>query len=155
MNDLGHAHHLLATTPPVAVHASTSHGDPSFHFGWSNSIHSIRVSTFSGLDRDCSYEQFRYNVNCLINQGAPEGMILMTIKWSIKGQMQEIVLHMADSASVKDILSWLEMMFGDVETQHILLAQFYAAEQMAGESITNWYTQLQDMASKVMKKIPL
>ena len=44
------------------------------------------------------------------------------------------------------------MMFGDVDPPHILLAQFYAAEQKAEESITNWYTRLQDMASKVMKK---
>ena len=83
MNDLAHAHHPPVTTPPAAVHASTPQGDASFHFGWSNAIHSIRVSTFSGLDRDCSYEQFRYDVNCLSNQGAPEGMILTAIKRSI------------------------------------------------------------------------
>ena len=152
MNDLGHVHHPPVTTTPAAVHASTPQGDASFHFGRSNAIHSIRVSTFSGSDRDCSYEQFRYDVNCLINQGAPEGMILTAIKRSIKGQAQDIVLHMGESASVKDILSRFEMMFGDVDPPHILLAQFYAAEQMAGESITNWYTRLQDMASKVMKK---
>ena len=137
MNDLGHAHHPPVTTPPAAVYASTPHEDSSFHFGWSNAIHSIRVSTFSGLDHACSYEQFRYDVNCLINQGAPEGMILTAIKWSIKGQVQEIVLHMGESASVNDILSRFEMMFGDVDPPHILLAQFYAAEQMAVESITN------------------
>ena len=152
MNDHGLVRHQQVSTPPLAVHASTPHGDQSFHFGWSNSVHNIRVSTFSGSDRDCSYEQFRYDVKCLINQGAPEGMILTAIKRSIKGQAQEIVLHMGESASVKDILSRFEMMFGDVNPPHMLLAQFYSAEQMAGEGITDWYTRLQDMASKVMKK---
>ena len=102
MNDLGHAHHVPpVTTPRAAVHASTPQGDASFHFGWSNAIHSIRVSTFSELDHDYFYEQVRYDVYCLINQGTPEGMALTAIKRSIKGQAQETVLYMGESASVK------------------------------------------------------
>ena len=88
---------------------------------------------------------------CLINQGAPDGMILTAIKRSIKGQAQ-IVPHMGKSASVSDIINRFNMMFGDVDPPHMLLARYYSAEQMVGESITDWYTRLQDMASRVMKK---
>ena len=152
MNESRSIHDQLAATPPLAVHASTPQGDQSFYFGWSNSAHNIKVSTFSGSDKDCSFEQFQYDVKCLINQGAPEGIILTTIKISIKVQAQEIVLHMGESALVSDIINRFNMMFGDVDPPHMLLAQFYSAEQMVGESVTDWYTHLQDMASRIMKK---
>ena len=79
-------------------------------------------------------------------------MILTAIKRSIKGPAQEMVLHMGKSASVSDILNRFSMMFGDVDPPHMLLARFYSAKQMVNESITEWYTRLQDMASRVMKK---
>ena len=60
INESRSTHGQLAATPPVAFHASTPQGDQSFHFGWSNSVHNIKVSTFSGSDRDCSFEQFWY-----------------------------------------------------------------------------------------------
>ena len=59
---------------------------------------------------------------------------------------------MGESASVNDIIHRFSMMFGDVDPPHMLLARFYTAEQLVNESITEWYTRLQDMASRVMKK---
>ena len=148
INESGTIHGQLAATPPVAVHASTSQGLQS----WSNSVDNTKVSTLSRSDKDCSFKQFRYDVKCLINQGAPEGMILTAIKRSIKVQAQEIVLHMGESVSVSDITNRINMMFGDADPPHMLLAKFYSAERMVGESITDWYTRLQDMASRLMKK---
>ena len=127
-------------------------GQPSFHFGLPSTAHSVRVSTFSGSPHDCSFEQFRYDVQCLINQGAAEGIILLAIKRAIKGQAQEIALHMGETATVTDILNRFEMMFGDVNPPHVLLAQFYAAEQRQGENITDYYSRMEDIASRIIKK---
>ena len=139
---------------PVGQLQSTPHqlGQPSFHFGLPSTAHSVRVSTFSGSPHDCSFEQFRYDVQCLVNQGASEGIILLAIKRAIKGQAQEIALHMGETATVADILSRFEMMFGDVNPPHVLLAQFYAAEQKTGESITDWYSRIEDIASRIIRK---
>ena len=60
--------------------ASAPHLDQTFHFGNSNTVHNIRVTTFSGSAKDCSFEQFRYDVQCLVNQGCPEGMVLTAMK---------------------------------------------------------------------------
>ena len=76
----------------------------------------------------------------------------MAIKRSIKGQAQEIALHMGETATVADILKRFEMMFGDVNPPHVLLAQFYAAEQHPGESVTDWYARIEDIASKIIRK---
>ena len=136
---------LHVSTPAPAV-------NPSFHFGHPSTAHSVRVSTFLGSSHDCSFEQFRYDVQCLINQGAAEGVILLAIKRAIKGQAQEIALHMGETPTVADILNRFEMMFGDVNPPHVLLAEFYAAEQRPGESITDWYARIEDIASRIIRK---
>ena len=43
-------------------------------------------------------------------------------------------------------------MFGDVNPPHVLLAQFYAASQVPGESVTDWYSCLKDLASCITRK---
>ena len=131
---------------------STPFGNETFHSGNQNTVHSVKMSTFSGSSKDCSYEEFRHDVNCLLRQGCPEGMVLTAIKRSIKGQVQELVLHMEVSASISDILRPFEMMFGDANPPHVLLAQFYAGEQRINESITEWYARLEDIVSKITRK---
>ena len=79
-------------------------------------------------------------------------MVSTAIKRLIKGQAQEIVLHMDEDATVNDIITRYDMMFGDVNPPHVLLAQFYSDSQMPGESITNWYARLEDIASKITRK---
>ena len=148
----GQIPHSPPTGLPAGPFESTPFGNQTFHFGNQNTVHSVRVSTFSGSSKDCSYEQFRHDVNCLIRQGCPEGMVLTAIKRSIKGQAQELLLHMGESTSVSDILRRFEMMFGDVNPLHVLLAQFYAAEQGANESITEWCARSEDIVSKITRK---
>ena len=59
---------------------------------------------------------------------------------------------MAEEATVADLLARYEMMFGDVDPPHVLLAQFYAAEQNVNESMTAWYARLEDLASRIIRK---
>ena len=144
-----HADQQLAYSPKTW--APVQPQETSFQFGSSN-VNSIRVSTFSGGSKDCSFEQFRYDVQSLIKQGCSEALILTAIRRSIKDQAQEILLHMGEEATVADILARYEMMFGDVDPPHVLLAQFYAAEQNVNESMTAWYARLEDLASRIIRK---
>ena len=139
-------------TLPQPMFTASPHAGQSFQFGSSNTINNIRVSTFSGSNKECSFEQFRHDVQCLLKQGCPDVMVLNAIKRSIKGQAQEIVLHMGEDATVADILSRYEIMFGDVNPPHVLLAQFYAAAQAPGETMTDWYSRLEDLASRITRK---
>ena len=52
---------------------------------------------------------------------------------------------MGEEATVADILDRYEMMFGDVNPSHVLLAQFYAAEKLSSETMTAWYACLEDL----------
>ena len=55
-------------------------------------------------------------------------MVLTSMKRSIKGLAQEIVLHLGEDGTVSDILTRFEMMFGDVDPPHVLSAHFYNLE---------------------------
>ena len=61
---------------------------------YTSAAQQMRISTFSGTSKDSSYEQFRFEVKGYINQGIPEGLILMSVRRALKGQAQEMVLHM-------------------------------------------------------------
>ena len=91
-------------------------------------------------------------MQCLINQGAAEGVTLLAIKRSIKGASLGNCASHGGTATVADIFNHFEMMFGDVNPPHVLLAQFYAAEQCPGESVTDWYAQIEDIGSKIILK---
>ena len=144
-----HAGQQLAYSPKTW--APVQPQEPSFQFG-SSDVNSIRVSTFSDGPKDCSFEQFRYDIQSFIKQGCSEPLILTAIRRSIKDQTQEILLHMGEEATVVDILACHEMMFGDIDPPHVLLAQFYAAEQNVNESMTVWYARLEHFASRIIRK---
>ena len=59
---------------------------------------------------------------------------------------------MGEEASAAGILARYEIMFGDVDPPHLLLAQFYAAEQNVNERMTAWYVRLEDLASRIIRK---
>ena len=126
-----HAGRQLAYSPKAW--APVQPQEPSFQFGSSN-VNSM------------------YDVHSLIKQGCSEALILTAIQRSIKDQAQELLLHMGEEATVADILARYEMMFGDVDPPHVLLAQFNAAEQNVNESMTAWYARLEDLASRIIRK---
>ena len=107
------AHSMKAGAQPLDYSPRPcQHGavpEQSFQFGNPN-ISSIRVSTFSGGSKDCSFEQFKYDVQSLFKQGCSEALVLTAIRRSIKDRAQEILLHMGEDVTVADLLSWYEMM---------------------------------------------
>ena len=77
--------------------------------GTYTSAQQMRITTFFGTSKDSLYEQFRHEVKGYINQGIPEGLIL-------KGQAQEMVLHMGETVTLKDIIQPFDMLYEDVNT---------------------------------------
>ena len=84
---------------------------------------------------------------CLRNKN-PEGLILMSVGRALKGQAEEMVLHMGETVTLKDVIQRFDMLYGDVNPPEVLLAEFYAATQRNVESVTGWYTWFEDLASR-------
>ena len=114
-----------------------------------------RVSTFSG---DCSksevsFEQWRFEVRGLIRDKIyPEPVILQTLRRSLRGSAADVFLHMGDEASLNDVVSKLERIFGNILSQEAVLEQFYSAKQLESESVAAWSCRIEDLRSKLQGK---
>jgi hypothetical protein len=66
---------------------------------------------------DCAFDLWRYEINCLIRNGVyPEHILLESIRKSLKGKAHTVLLHLGEDASVQDILSELEGIYGNVSS---------------------------------------
>ena len=79
----------------------------------------------------------------------------MSVRRALKGQAQEMILHMGETATLKDIIQQFHMLHGDVNPPQVLLAEFYAAAQRNGESVIGWYTRVEDLTSRIHRKDPI
>ena len=57
----------------------------------------------------------------------------MSVRRALKGQAQEMVLHMRETETLKNVTQQFDMLYGDVNPSQGLLAEFYAAAQVMGK----------------------
>ena len=104
---------------------------------YTSAAQQMRISTFSGASKDSLYEQFRFEVKGYINQGIPKRLILMSVRRALKGQAQEMVLHMGETATLKDVIQRFDMLYGDVNPPQVLLAEFMLPHRGMGKVLPN------------------
>ena len=78
-----------------------------------------RIPTFSGDDSkaDISYDQWRYEVRCLLTEGShSEKLILQALRRSVRGTAAAVLLHMGEGATVETILKKFDVIFGNILT---------------------------------------
>ena len=122
---------------------------------YNGSAHHIRISNFSGVSGDlCRYDTLRYEIQCLINQGVPDSHILSAVRRCTKGVAQETLMHLSPTATLWEVITRFDMVFGDIQPVQVLLSEFYSATQKTGETIIVWYTRLEDMVRKIRTKDP-
>lgn len=143
---------VLGESGQVGFAASTPHHNQTFVYPGNN--HNTRISTFSGDDKECGYEQFKFDVAALQSQGTPEGNVILSIRRALKGVAQETLVHMGPGVSLYQIMQKFDIMFGDVNPLDVLLSKFYSASQRANESVMQWYTRLEDLAGRIRQKDP-
>ncbi|XP_060587413.1 uncharacterized protein LOC132742926 [Ruditapes philippinarum] len=109
-----------------------------------------KLPEFSGEDPDdCAFDLWRYEINCLIRNAVyPEHILLESIRKSLKGKARTVLLHLGEDASVQDILSELEGIYGNVSSGEKLKEKFYCAQQLPAESIADYSLRLEQLLSK-------
>ncbi|KAJ8025996.1 hypothetical protein HOLleu_33716 [Holothuria leucospilota] len=86
---------------------------------------------------ECNFECWKYEATCLLKEGVYSHQILTLIiilRWSIRGEAGQIVWYMGSEASIGNIITKLEGLYGTVESGAILLQQLYQSRQEKGES---------------------
>ncbi|MEW8545302.1 MAG: hypothetical protein AB2693_17405, partial [Candidatus Thiodiazotropha sp.] len=114
-----------------------------------------KISQFSGEDpkpkNEASYEEWRYEVNCLRKEHK-ETDIAQAIRKSLRGQAKKVLLPLGASASIADIMTKMEGVFGNVATGESVLREFYTATQNQDETVASWGLRLEELLQKAIDK---
>ena len=90
-----------------------------------------KIAAFSGEEgKDADYDLWRFEVNCLQTSGSfEEAVILHQVRKSLGGAASHVDMRLGDKASLRDLLSKLDDLYGSIQLPEELLATFYNAKQ--------------------------
>jgi hypothetical protein len=98
---------------------------------------------------EVSYQIWKYDVDSLQKDSScSKQAILEAIRKSVRGMAADMLLDLGVGASVSQIISEFDMIFGDVKTGEQLNEEFYMAKQEPNENITQWSCRLRGLASR-------
>ena len=138
--------------PPSSGKAETQSHTPPSQMPWfvtKAHVEPPRLPVFSGDGKECTYAQWRYEVSCLQSGGLyPPGVLMQAIRRSVRNKAAEVLLHLGESASIKQILQKYDARFGEVLSMQQLLGKFYETTQGDDEGITLWGCRIEDLMSR-------
>ena len=139
------AHALPKTNPlPLPSDIYGKHANPHYY---------PRISTFSGdAKSESTYELWKYEVECLMNESYHPESIHHAIRRSLKGEASHIIMHLGPGASISTIIRKLDSIYGTVDEKEDILSEFYSARQKEDEGCAQWSCRLEDILSKAVRK---
>lgn len=109
-----------------------------------------RIPQFSGDDPpqkgDVSYKEWRFEVQCLI--GDPDikpNLLIQSIRRSLRGTAKTMLIPLGEKAGVKQILDKLDILFGEIANNGMIMQEFFNAFQLPGENVTSFGGRLETM----------
>lgn len=114
----------------------------------SGSTYIPKLSIFSGdpSRSDVSYDVWKYEVECLINEEYSEKVIFQ----AIRRKASKIAMRLGPDATLDEILEKMESIHGTVEREESLITNFYSAVQKGDENTTAWECRIEDLLSKAV-----
>ncbi|XP_062602869.1 zinc finger CCHC domain-containing protein 18-like [Saccostrea cucullata] len=109
-----------------------------------------RIPQFSGDEPpqkgDVTYREWRYEVQCLMNDPEiKETVIIQSIRRSLRGTAKTMLIPLGEKASVQEILDKLNILFGEVSNNAMIMQEFFNAYQFQGECATSFGCRLESM----------
>lgn len=124
-----------------------------FHRQPANPHYYPRISTFSGdAKSDATYELWKYEVECLMNESYQPESIHHAIRRSLKGEASHVIMHLGPGASVSTIIRKLDSIYGTVDEKEDILSEFYSARQREDEGCAHWSCRLEDILGRAVRK---
>lgn len=109
-----------------------------------------RIPQFSGDDPpqkgDVTYREWKYEVQCLFNDPQiKETSIVQSIRRSLRGTAKQMLIPLGERATVEDILTKLDILFGEVSDNGMIMQEFFNAFQLPSECATSFGCRLESM----------
>lgn len=115
-----------------------------------------KIPQFSGDDPpqkgDVTYAEWRFEIKCL--EGDPDissNLLLQSIRRSLRGTARKMLISLGEKASLVDILTKLDSLFGEVSTNGMILQEFFNAYQMPNEGVTAFGCRLESMIQSAVE----
>ena len=92
--------------------------------------HPPKITWFSGTEPksgETTYELWKHDVRCLMNQSYEEDSILNAVRRFLRGEAGYVALRLPLDATVEEILQKLDSIYGSVDKKVELLAEFYGS----------------------------
>lgn len=109
-----------------------------------------RIPQFSGDEPpqkgDVSYKEWRFEVQCLVSDpDIKPNLLIQSIRRSLRGTAKTMLIPLGERATVKQILSKLDVLFGEISTNGMIMQEFFNAFQLPGECVTTFGCRLETM----------
>ena len=109
-------------------------------------LHTVfpRLPIFSGDTKDTAFDLWRYEVECLRHEQTRETDIQVAIRRGLKGQASRTLMSLGVGASVEEILTKFQSVFGPNETAQTILSRFFGLKQAETQSAGVFAARLED-----------
>ncbi|XP_061166813.1 paraneoplastic antigen Ma3 homolog [Saccostrea echinata] len=109
-----------------------------------------RIPQFSGDDPpqkgDVSYKEWRFEVQCLMRDpDIKSNILIQSIRRSLRGTAKTMLIPLGEKAGVKQILEKLDILFGEISNNGMIMQEFFNAFQLPGECVTAFGCRLETM----------
>lgn len=115
-----------------------------------------RLSYFSGegAKGEATFDLWKYEVDCLVKEGGhTTETILQGIRRSLKGEAARIAMRLGANAKLETLLEKMKSVYGTVEIQETLMAEFYSARQAEDEDVSHWACRIEDLLTKAKQNL--
>ncbi|VDI03961.1 Hypothetical predicted protein [Mytilus galloprovincialis] len=134
-------------TQPIKKEPSTS---TSSHY-----TQPPRINLFSGSGEkkggETTYELWKYEVLGLMKDKIhSEEAIIQAIRRALRGEAGLVAMRLGTDASLTEIMSKMESVFGNVDELETIMSDFYNAKQKETEDVSAWSCRLEGILDKAI-----
>ena len=114
-----------------------------------------KINIFSGVGNkgESTYDLWRFDVQCLLKDKTySTDMVNTAIRRSLRGEAGRVAMRLGTDATIDQVLTKLDSIFGNIANKEELMAEFYGARQKEDEDITSWSCRLEDIIGRALAK---
>ncbi|OWF39253.1 hypothetical protein KP79_PYT25197 [Mizuhopecten yessoensis] len=112
------------------------------------------IAKFNGTDKD-GYDVWRNQLLSLVEENHKDQDIMDALRSSLQGKAASVFSRINAGVPIKDILKKMDSIFGEIDSESDLLAEFYGARQRKDESVADWGCRLESVLDSIQKQCTL